>query len=174
MTETFRTVPCFENYEVSNLGRVRNLTTGDFLHTYDNGRAVIVQLSPGHKADRKSFSLGALVLLAFVGPRPEGMECRHLDGNRHHNDPSNLRWGTSAENMTDKERHGQKVVGERHGRSKLTWMDVGAIRDQVLRGKPHKDVAAAYGTSRSNIGLIVNYKTWKPISIQRLIKEPAP
>src|SRR5262245_15940652 len=33
-----------------------------------------------------------LVLEAFVGPRPPGMVCRHLDGDPAHNHVENLRW----------------------------------------------------------------------------------
>lgn len=42
-----------------------------------------------------------LVLEAFVGPRPPGMEACHFDGNAQNNRLENLRWGTSAENKAD-------------------------------------------------------------------------
>lgn len=47
-----------------------------------------------------------LVLEAFVGPRPEGHECRHLNGNPGDNRLENLQWGTSTENSFDVVRHG--------------------------------------------------------------------
>jgi len=50
-------------------------------------------------------SLHHLVLEAFVGPRPEGMQCRHLDGNKENNCQWNLRWGTPMENGQDRVRH---------------------------------------------------------------------
>lgn len=67
------------------------------------------------------FSRGAnrfvhrLVLFAFVGPRPPGMLCRHLDGNPSNNRLENLCWGTGQENEADKERHGRTARGDRHG-----------------------------------------------------------
>lgn len=42
-----------------------------------------------------------LVLETFVGPCPEGMQCRHLDGVGTNNDVANLRWGTASENRRD-------------------------------------------------------------------------
>ena len=42
-----------------------------------------------------------LVLESFVGPCPDGMETRHLDGNRENNHFQNLCWGTHSENMKD-------------------------------------------------------------------------
>jgi hypothetical protein len=47
-----------------------------------------------------------LVLAAFVGPCPEGMEVRHLDGNPANTRLANLRYGTHSENELDKVRHG--------------------------------------------------------------------
>lgn len=47
-----------------------------------------------------------LVLEAFVGPRPAGMETRHLNGVRADNRLENLAWGTPTENAADKIRHG--------------------------------------------------------------------
>ena len=47
-----------------------------------------------------------LVMLAFVGPRPEGLETRHFDGNHLNNSLENLRYGTSSENSMDEVRHG--------------------------------------------------------------------
>ena len=47
-----------------------------------------------------------VVLGAFVGPRPEKQEVRHLDGNPENNHLSNLRYGTRSENMYDRVRHG--------------------------------------------------------------------
>jgi HNH endonuclease len=48
----------------------------------------------------------ALVLEAFVGPRPAGFVTRHLDGNPANNDLTNLRWGTHSENVRDSIAHG--------------------------------------------------------------------
>src|SRR5690606_38480338 len=47
-----------------------------------------------------------LVAEAFIGPRPEGAECLHGDGDHTNNMVSNLRWGTKSENQLDSVRHG--------------------------------------------------------------------
>ena len=51
-------------------------------------------------------SVHKLVMLAFEGPRPEGMEVRHLDGNKLNNAYSNLKYGTKSENQFDSITHG--------------------------------------------------------------------
>jgi hypothetical protein len=46
------------------------------------------------------------VLLAFRGPRPDGHEGRHLDGNKTHNCSVNLEWSTHQINCLDRTVHG--------------------------------------------------------------------
>lgn len=69
-----------------------------------------------------------LVLEAFVGPCPEGMECCHWDGDPSNNRLDNLRWDTPKANHADSVRHGTAVFapgtsstrGEGNPSSKLT------------------------------------------------------
>jgi hypothetical protein len=71
--------------------------------------------SPGHKKGYLTVKLCGLtrkvhevILTTFVGPCPDGMECRHLDGNPANSALSNLAWGTHLENEADKLRHGTR------------------------------------------------------------------
>ena len=47
-----------------------------------------------------------LVTSTFLGPKPSGMETRHLDGNATNNAVSNLVYGTKSENTLDAVKHG--------------------------------------------------------------------
>lgn len=47
-----------------------------------------------------------LVLMAFVGPKPDDMECCHGPGGKTDNRLTNLRWGTRVSNARDKLRDG--------------------------------------------------------------------
>ena len=47
-----------------------------------------------------------LVLLAFSGPRNDGLQTRHMDGNPANNTLSNLRYGTAKQNIQDQLVHG--------------------------------------------------------------------
>ena len=51
-------------------------------------------------------SIHSLVAAAFIGPRPEGLEVRHVDGDYLHNATSNLVYGTTSENALDSVKHG--------------------------------------------------------------------
>jgi hypothetical protein len=58
------------------------------------------------KDGEQSFPLiHRLVLEAFVGPCPVGMQACHADGDRQNNRPGNLRWDTCKANMADKKTH---------------------------------------------------------------------
>lgn len=116
--EKWRSVIRYERiYEVSDLGNVRSL---DRVMTYPSGRTCRWQgkmLIPGKTGDRftvalcneqgiRSHYVHELVLTAFVGPCPEGMEGCHNNGNGLFNSLTNLRWDTRSENTFDRVRHG--------------------------------------------------------------------
>ncbi len=54
----------------------------------------------------KRFRVHRLVLEAFVGPRPDGMEACHNNGIRTDARLENLRWGSRSDNQRDATRHG--------------------------------------------------------------------
>jgi hypothetical protein len=59
-----------------------------------------------------------LVLSAFVGPCPEGLEAAHRDGDPANNRAENLMWASHAENCAQKIGHGTLLAGENHPRCK--------------------------------------------------------
>lgn len=102
-----------EYYEVSNMGRVRRIAGGQGVRTQGTTK----KLSPDMAGylcttlNRPGMQMRPhvhrLVLETFVGPCPDGMECRHVDGNQMNNWLSNLKWGTSQENAEDRVRQGR-------------------------------------------------------------------
>lgn len=99
----------YDNYEVSNMGRVRSYIRagGEKLklpelktQCPDNRGYLVVSLSRYSKT--KTFQVHLLVLNAFVGPSPEGFEARHLNSNRFDNQLSNLEWNTKRRNIDDR------------------------------------------------------------------------
>ncbi len=116
----WKPVPGYEGvYEVNNRGVVRSLERKSVNSLGRTRRLQSREISPstsktGHKRvvlyddnrPAKTYQLHRVVLEAFVGPRPEGYVCRHLDGDPSNNALENLTWGTPSENMYDKARHG--------------------------------------------------------------------
>jgi hypothetical protein len=105
-------------------------------------------------------SVHKLVLEAFVGLRPVGMECCHRDGTKTNNSLDNIRWDTSAGNAADKAALGRIVRGSRHRSARLTEADIPDILLRVRAGESQRSVARSYGISHGSIGLIICGKGW--------------
>jgi hypothetical protein len=102
-----------------------------------------------------------LVLEAFVGPCPEGMECRHLDGDVGNNAKSNLAWGTKQENAADKRKHNTAPIGEKNSRSAMT--DAAAIEMRQLhsQGWSYKSLMARFSVTFGVVASTVQGRTRK-------------
>lgn len=169
--EEWRPAPGFDGlYEVSSYGRVRSIPRqtvcgvlggGMLAGSVESNGYIRVTLSRDGKGRR--ISLHRLVLDAFVGACPPGMECRHLDGVRANCNLSNLAWGTRSHNARDRLRHGTHVDnrGERHGMTRLTDAQAREIFFLRQTGVPLSAVARSFGISQSTVSQIANRVTWK-------------
>lgn len=85
----------------------------------------------------------------------------HTCGRGHHGccNPNHLIWKTPKANNADKVAHGTANRGEKNRFAKITASDVLTIRALAGR-KRHKDIAAMFGISRTNVGHIVHRDTW--------------
>ena len=105
-----------------------------------------------------------LVLEAFVGPRPEGMEgCHFPDPDKRNNAVENLRWDTPKGNSSDTVKLGRHRHGSRHKDAKISEADVPVIRALVAGGMSRRAVARRYGLSNISVNGIVNRTTWKHV-----------
>lgn len=119
MTERWLPVVGWDGYyEVSDLGNVRSvdrvITRSDGQERFWSGRQLqhgfnrhgypMVHLSRHSSPITKK--VHHLVLEAFVGPRPDGMEACHNNGDRSDPSLSNLRWDTPSANQRDSVIHG--------------------------------------------------------------------
>jgi hypothetical protein len=105
-----------------------------------------------------------LVLTAFVGPPPAGMECLHGDGNRANNRLTNLRWGTHLENVRDQVQQGTIQHGSRHYNAKLTESIVRDIRaEHATGGIGYRRLAKKYSITMGTVQGVVLRRTWKHV-----------
>ena len=113
----WKQVPGWPHYEVSDCGIVRSLDReyvdsrghhcrrkGKVLSAFNHGKYPKVRLS--HLGRYESRTVHTLVAEAFIGPRPERAEVRHLDGDPTNNRVENLAYGSTRDNMLDRVRHG--------------------------------------------------------------------
>ena len=159
MTEKWKTVQNFPNYEVSNEGRVRNKKTCKVLspncvkgylraRLYKNGVPTPIFI---HR----------LVASAFI-ENPKGKPyVNHIDGNKKNNEAKNLEWATGSENELHAYKTGLKKGYAPKGSysvlsKKVAMMD---LNGNVLRIFPCvKEVERSLGYFVSNIVNVCNGK----------------
>lgn len=154
----------YPDYAITKEGQIWSKRFCRWLKSYKGTKGYLyIDLCKNKK--RKSFRVHRLVLETFVGLCPDGMQCRHLNGNPSDNRLGNLCWGTPEENQHDRIRHGTKtrLQGEQHGRSKLTEQEVKEIWKLWWSNMTQKEIAKIYNVSGANISSIVNKKSWRHI-----------
>lgn len=99
------------------------------------------------------------VLLAWVGPKPEGQEGRHLNGVLTDNRVENLEWATHLANIADQELHGTRHRGSASVLAKLTEDDVMAMR-AAWPGESYSALGRRFGVSKDAARLAVLGRNW--------------
>ena len=115
----WKTINEYPAYQVSDTGLVRSLYR---THGASGKRINTVRMlkpgtdGPGYltvhlckNSTLKTYAVHRLVLAAFVGSCPDGLEANHLDGDKLNNRIGNLEWITSSENMLHAFRMGLQV-----------------------------------------------------------------
>lgn len=163
-------IPRFPGYQITTDGRVwsgpkSNRKNGKWLlpgvDTHDRLFVALYKNSKRHQR-----LIHRLVLETYIGPCPDGMECRHLDGNHRNNNLYNLCWGTRKTNHKDAIQQGTHQglhnKGENNGQSKLTEDQVRLIYASYHNGlHTQKELADYFGVSNITIHDIVHKKIWR-------------
>lgn len=107
-----------------------------------------------------------LIALAFHGPRPEGLEIRHLDGDPTNDRPDNLAYGTKGENAADRVIHGiahRAGRGESNPRTTLTDAKVREIHRLRAEGWSQPSIAKRFGVNNATVCRILAGYTWSHV-----------
>lgn len=160
--ETWKPIPGFPGYDVSDHGRIRSYRrrygVGNWITEQDPQRILrqgtksrgykFVQLMNGSGVEVKQ--VHSLVMLAFVGPCPDGLEICHNDNDPSNNSLSNLRYDTHIGNMRDR-------------RDILSSQDVLEIRELMASHADLNAIAAAYNVCRETIRNVATGKTHRDV-----------
>ena len=168
-------------YKVSNYGRIRRTKTFTYWTKFGRASKLIVKkegivnstINVGYLRVNLNVGKGPkecrihnLVLWAFKGSCPLGMECRHLDDDRLNNHIDNLEWGTHQQNGLDSHRNGKHPSrkGENHPGAKLSEQQVQKIRTLYKTGDfLQKELGYRFNATPKHINDIICKKTWKHI-----------
>lgn len=162
--EEWRNVPGYEGmYQISSFGRVKSLARtfpakrkGVQTEVRMPERILTPYLTAGYPSvalcragKQRTTYIHQLVCEAWHGPRPEGHDVAHYDGDKANSRPHNLRWATRHENILDKNRHGKQPRGDDLWFTKVPDAAVPAIRASTSKLVP--TWAAKFGVSESCI-----------------------
>ena len=171
--EVWRPVPGYGGrYDVSSHGRVRT-----WIQRCSKERRKVPSVMKtcrgsryGHRAvslyvgrnTYQKWAVHRMVLWAFVGPCPPGMECAHLNGVHDDNRVENLTWATPKENGEHMVAHGTSLRGGKNPSSRLTEEAVREIRRD--RTSTVSEMSRRYGVSRRAIRFARDGVTWGHVS----------
>ena len=162
MEEVWRDIPGYEGkYQASSLGRIRSLDRtitqiGRWGRPFTRKLKGQVLRPAANKYNPHLYvvlsrGLGSpvhqLVAAAFLGPRPEGFDVRHIDGDATNNNVENLCYGSRTDNILDVYRQGRAW-------RKLTLEEILDIRDRVLSGETGAALAREFGVSPATVSAI--------------------
>jgi hypothetical protein len=162
MNEIWITIKDFENYQVSNLGRIMSLYKNIILKPLKDKHGYYhISLYKNKTCYTKDIHI--IVARTFISNPLNLPEVNHIDGNKENCAATNLEWSTKSDNEKHAYRTGlRSAKGEKNNQSKLTDIQVKEIKE--LKGKiKGSEVAIMYDIDRSVIYNIFNNKAWKHI-----------
>ena len=151
-------------YEISNIGTVKNLKTGKLLSTYvaDKNKYRYVSLTVNHVQYRKT--IHRLVAIAFI-PNPENKpEVNHINCKKWLNWVGNLEWNTRQENADNAVKDGLMLSGSKQPGSKFNEQDAHNVCKLAEQGLGYKKISEKLGISKSFVIGILFRNEWKEIS----------
>lgn len=164
MREVWKTVPVYDKYEASNLGRIRSYHYGKpkimKQHCSKNGyKTLHLRNSKGPKG----FLAHRIVAAAFgvLKSLDDPLFINHVNGNKHDNRVENLERVTRSQNEKHAFKVGLKCLkGQNHNRSKLTEKQVMKIQKYIKQGLPASKICVEFGVGRSCIYGIKSGRNW--------------
>lgn len=165
--EIWKEIKDFPNYEVSNLGNIRNKITLKVRKSHINQGYVWMLLYK--EGDRpKGRAVHRLVAQAFIENPENKAEVNHKNLDKTDNRAENLEWCTRQENLAHARTYLPQMRpenlslanrGEGHPQSKLTEEAVKAIF-RNYPSKTQKQIADAFGISPNTVQRLLSGNGW--------------
>lgn len=177
MKEIWKPINGYKNYQVSNMGNVKNIITGRVLKGQNNGKGYLFVTLYDENHKGKQIMIHRLIAQTFI-PNPNNLpQVNHIDENKHNNCIENLEWITSEDNINhgthnirvglnnpnrkpiySVSENGEVIYYESGRDAKRYWMEKGIIVNptgivSVLKGKTdtYKNMAWYYQSDTSGI-----------------------
>ena len=165
MKEQWKEIENYEDYVISDRGRVFSYKSKKFLKPQNDGRGYF-QVNLCKNGVRKNQKIHRLVALAFIPNHENKRTINHIDGIKTNNFAENLEWCSQKENVQHSFDTGlqKPLKGSKVGNSKLSESQVLEIR-WLYQTSEYTQVALGkiFGISNAHICDIINRKKWTHI-----------
>lgn len=153
----WKQIPNYSAYYVSNTGIVYSTITKKNLTPSINKNGYLRVSMTDNYGVRKFEFVHKLVMLSFIGPRPDGLIIRHYpDQNPKNNNLNNLSYNTREQNDYDRIENGT------YNQAILTENDVVIIKQHLQKGATDKDIRKlGYDISSGILSNIRHNNIWK-------------
>lgn len=145
----------YPNYVISSDGTVYNVVRETFIKPINQENRYAKMILSGN-SKRLQIYIHQLVLLVFKGPRPDGLEASHINGDSFDNRLENLEYVTHAENCAMRYLHGT----DKQGGAKLDYDKANEILVLGLAGMKRNDIAQQYGVNLRTVQTILAKRTY--------------
>lgn len=167
MSELWKQITEFDDYEISSFGNIRATKRGKTFPMKQRFLFGYCYITLAQQGRKRQFRVHRLVATAFIGPCPDGLQCAHLDGIKTNNRADNLKWTTCLENQSHRLIHGTRFGEHAGGASKMSNEKVRQIRKEYFnhgKGKNNaKELAKRYDVNPNTIHDVGRMKTWKTV-----------
>ncbi len=167
MIEEWKTIEGFEDYQVSNFGRVKSLKRNkERILKFGNNNQGYLYVELYKNGKSKILRIHRLILKTFKPIfNSDNLECNHIDGNKLNNYADNLEWSTRSENELHAYRIGLKnSEGENGSGHKLSNKEITEIRN-LLREQNliQREIAKIFNICQETVSMINSRRKWKYI-----------
>jgi len=147
MQEVWKKIPNYDGYLISNMGVVKSIDRLSSNGRHLKGKILkALKTSGGYLSvslckdgEDKHYAIHRLVMLAFVGECPKGMEINHIDENKQNNCLSNLEYVTPSENCNHGTRNNRISLSSKHPKSKEHCANISKGRKGIVFSEEHKN-----------------------------------
>ena len=187
--EEWRDIPEYKGkYQVSNHGKVRSLARDvprkngcrhriqSRIKRLSKTRRGYILVTLNANSGLKTYRVHVLVMAVFVGPRPNGYEINHKDGNKENNRLDNLEYLTQAANW----RHAIDVLKrpafvplENHCHAKYTIKQILRGYELVKAGMTYTGAAKLVDMNMAVLHDVCRGRSWKELKLEPLPRKLA-